>query len=98
MITATTMDFGESKHANFVIHNGSKMISVSVDNSCGKMAHMARADIRLLFTDPLEGGVDDVTSKVFGGHEHDVVRGTVENMDKAMKWLQRATWGFENGI
>ena len=68
MITATTMEMsGGSKHANFVIHNGSKMISVSVDNSGGRMHSMARADIRLLFTDPLKGGVEDVTSTVFGG-------------------------------
>ena len=53
MITATTTTFGSpigtdnlSKHANFVIHNGSKMVSVSVDNSCGAMKHMARSDIR----------------------------------------------------
>ena len=101
MITATTMTLGSpvgtdslSKHANFVIHNGSKMISVSVDNSGGRMTSMARADIRLLFTDPLEGGVEDVTSTVFGGGESDIVHGTVRNMDRAMKWLQMARWGF----
>ena len=95
MITATTMELGGgSKHANFVIHNGSKMISVSVDNSGGRMQSMARADIRLLFTDPIEGGVEDVTSTVFGGSESDVVRGTLDNMDRAMKWLQLARWGF----
>ena len=55
---------------------------------------MARADIRLLFSDPLEGGVKDVTSKVFGGSEHDVVCGTIKNMDRAMKWLQMSRWGF----
>ena len=96
MITATTMEMsGGSKHANFVIHNGSKMISVSVDNSGGRMHSMARADIRLLFTDPLEGGVEDVTSTVFGGRESDIVSGDVENMDRAMKWLRMARWGFD---
>ena len=44
MITANTMELsGGSKHANFVIHNGAKMISVSVDNSGGRMTHMARS-------------------------------------------------------
>ena len=95
MITATTMELsGGSKHANFVIHNGSKMISVSVDNSGGRMHSMARADIRLLFTDPVQGGVEDVTSTVFGGNESDTVRGNVENMDRAMKWLRLTRWGF----
>ena len=96
MITATTMEMsGGSKHTNFVIHNGSKMISVSVDNSGGRMSSMARADIRLLFTNPLEGGVEDVTSTVFGGRESDIVSGDVENMDRAMKWLRMSRWGFD---
>ena len=102
MITATTMTFGSpigtdnlSKHANFVIHNGAKMVSVSVDNSCGAMSSMARSDIRLLFTDPIEGGVKDVTSNVFGVPNDGIVRGNVGNMSKAMKWLQMTSWGFD---
>jgi len=95
MITASTMELsGGSKHANFVIHNGAKMISVSVDNSGGRMQSMARADIRLLFTDPLKGGVEDVTSEVFGGGDGSIVRGTLDNMDRAMKWLRMTRWGF----
>tara|TARA_R100000152_G_C6734279_1_gene158626 strand:+ start:673 stop:993 length:321 start_codon:yes stop_codon:yes gene_type:complete len=104
MITATTMTFGSpvgvdklSKQVNVVFDNGPKMVSLSVDNSCGQMAHMARADIRLLFSDPLKGGVEDVTFAVFGSimrDRSDIVRGTIENMDRAMKWLQQARWGF----
>jgi hypothetical protein len=101
MISATTMTIGSdlgtdnlSKHVNVVFDNGPKMVSLSLDNSCGRMTTMARSDIRLLFSDPLEGGVLDVTSKVFGGNDSDIVRGTIENMEKAMKWLQLARWGF----
>lgn len=104
MISATTMTFGSalgtdnlSKQVNVVFDNGPKMISLSIDNSCGKMTHMARADIRLLFTDPLKGGVEDVTFFVFGpemSDRSDIVRGTIENMDRAMKWLQQTEWGF----
>mgnify|MGYP001470155199 FL=1 len=95
MITATTMDFGESKQANFVIHNGPKMLSVSVDNSGGRMHSMARADIRLLFSDPMiDGSCEDVTSEVFGGGDNTIVRGTIENMERAMKWLRMTRWGF----
>jgi hypothetical protein len=102
MISATTATFGSpmgtdnlAKHVNVVFDNGPKMVSLAVDNSGGKMTHLARADIRLLFTDPLDGGVKDVTSKVFGGREHDTVRGSIENMDKALKWLRLARWGFD---
>jgi len=94
-ISATTMDFGEAKHVNVVFDNGPKMISLSIDNSGGRMTHMARADLRLLFSDPLEGGVEDVTSTVFGGDETSIVRGTIENMEEAMRWLRRCDWGLE---
>ena len=101
MISATTMEFGSdigtdnlAKHVNVVFDNGPKMVSLSVDNSAGQMTHMARADIRLLFSDPLSGGVEDVTSTVFGGKDHDIVRGSIENMEKAMQWLRLTRWGF----
>jgi|TARA_A100001515_G_C4499315_1_gene186106 hypothetical protein len=99
MISATTMELGGgSKQANVVFDNGPKMVSLSIDNSCGMMTHMARADIRLLFSHPVEGGVQDVTSEVFGGGKSDIVRGTIQNMDKAMKWLQRSGWGFDRAF
>jgi len=96
MISATTMNFGEAQHANVVFDNGPKMISLSMDNSGGRATTLCRADIRLLFTDPLDGGVKDVTSTVFGGGAEGIVRGTIENMDTAMKWLRRSSWGFSN--
>jgi siroheme synthase (precorrin-2 oxidase/ferrochelatase) len=106
MITATTMSYGSpvgngrSEHASFTIHNGPKMISVSVDNSGGRMSHMARADIRCLFSNNTAGiedrePVEDVTGKVFKVGVHDVVQGNVSNMAKAMNWLQMARWGLE---
>ena len=99
MISATTMELGGgSKQANVVFDNGPKMVSLSIDNSCGMMTHMARADIRLLFSHPVDGGVHDVTSEVFGGGKSDIVRGTIQNMDKAMKWLQRSGWGFDRAF
>lgn len=110
MITATTMTMGSpvgtdnlAKHANFTIHNGAKMISVSVDNSGGRMSHMARADIRCLFSHTTLGRtegerVEDVTSHVFGGMESDIVHGNADNMATAMNWLRRTTWGFQNDI
>ena len=59
------------------------------------MHALARSDLRLLFTDPLEGGVEDVTSVVCGGDEAAIVRGSIENMEKAMQWLRRCDWGLE---
>ena len=66
MITATTMEMsGGSKHANFVIHNGSKMISVSVDNSGGRMHSMARADIRLMCSAAVRQTLSEATSRTW---------------------------------
>lgn len=103
MISATTMQFGNvfdtsnpAQHVNVVFDNGRKMVSLSLDNSGGSMSSLARSDIRLLVSDPLEGGVEDVTSQVFGGKEASIVRGTIENMDTAMKWLRMTTWGFRD--
>ena len=104
MITANTMELSSgSKHANFVIHNGAKMLSVSVDNSGGRMALMARADIRCLFSHAVVGDgererVEDVTSQVFGGGKSDIVHGNADNMAKAMNWLRRTNWGFQNDL
>jgi len=103
MISATTMQFGNvfdqsnpAQHVNVVFDNGRKMVSLSLDNSGGNMTTCSRTDIRLLVTDPLEGDVEDVTSQVFGGEEASIVRGTIENMDTAMKWLRMTTWGFRD--
>ena len=89
MISATTMEIGGARQANIVFDNGRKSISLTVDNSSGRMEKLGRSDIRLLV------GFDDVTSKVFGGGEHDIVRGTIENMDRAMKWLRSTEWGMQ---
>ena len=88
MISATTMEIGEAQQVNIVFSNGGKTLSLTVDNSAGRMSSMRRADMRMLV------GQSDVTSEVFGGAEHDIVRGTIENMDKAMKWLRSTEWGF----
>jgi ethanolamine utilization protein EutA (predicted chaperonin) len=94
MISASTMDFGNAKHTNVVFDNGPKMISLNCDNSGGRLTTQSRSDLRLLFTHPLDGGVVDVTSQVFGGEEEDVVRATLDSMERAMKWLRRTNWGL----
>jgi hypothetical protein len=90
MISATTMDFDTAHAVNIVFTHAGKTVSLNVDNSSGRMSSMRRADIRLLI------GSDDVTSKTFGGVEHDIVRGTIENMERAMKWLRSTEWGMKS--
>ena len=90
MIEATTMQFGEKRQANFSIRNGRKELSVCVDNGPRAVNEkMWRSDIRCF------NGKKDVTGEVFGCSEHEVVRGCVETMAKAMNWLQLKPWGME---
>jgi len=83
MIQGTMMQFGEKRQANVTFTNGSKELSLCVDN--GPMAHtekLYRADIRCF------SNGSDVTGKVFGVFDGDTICGDVENMSKAMNWLQ----------
>ncbi len=95
MISATTMNLANnSKHANVVFDNGPKMISLSCDNSCGRLTTLSRSDIRLLIHNSLSGKVEDVTNNVFGGEQGSTVRADIDTMEQAMKWLRRTNWGF----
>ena len=83
MIKANTMEYSGRKVANFTIANGEKELSLTVDNGAlGAQDAMTRADIRCF------SNGKDVTGKVFGVFEHDVIRGDVGTMAKAMNWLQ----------
>ena len=83
MIEGSLIHWGDKRMANVTFTNGRKELSLTVDN--GPRCHtekLYRADMRC-FNDG-----NDVTGAVFGCGEFDVVRGDVENMAKAMNWLQ----------
>ena len=83
MIKADTMEYSGRKVANVTITNGEKELSLTVDNGAmGGPGPMTRADVRC-FSDG-----KDVTGKVFGVMDNDIVRGEVFTMAKAMNWLQ----------
>ena len=83
MIEGMMMKSGDRRQANVTITNGRKELSLCVDNGpLARTEKLYRADIRC-FSDG-----KDVTGKVFHCSEHDVVRGCVETMSRAMNWLQ----------
>ena len=83
MIKANTMEYSGRKVANFTIANGKKSLSLTVDNgSMGGPGPMTRADVRCF------SGDEDVTGKVFGVTQKEIVRGEVTTMAAAMNWLQ----------
>ena len=95
MISATTHLFSENaQHANVVFDNGPKMLSLSLDNSGGRLTTLSRSDIRLLVHNSLAETVDDVTNDVFGGEQGSTVQADIDTMEQAMKWLQRTDWGL----
>ena len=86
MIEGSLMHWGDKRMANVTFSNGRKELSLTVDNgpAC-RTEKLYRADMRCL------NNGKDVTAAVFGCDEFDVVRGNVENMAKAMNWLQLST-------
>jgi len=84
------MIIGDSKNISVTFHEGQKMISLALDNSAGRMTALRRGDIRLID----ESG--DVTSKVFGGGEADIVRANLDNFETALRWLRRTDWGMDS--
>ena len=91
MIKGSLMRLGDKRHANIKFVNGSKQLSLSIDN--GPSCHtdvLYRADLRCF------NGEEDVTAAVFSCGKLDVVRGNVENMARAMSWLQLASSPFSS--
>ena len=96
------MIFGDSKQVAVTFQNGAKILSLSLDNSIGRMETLRRGDIRLMIQhagNPKMGSDEenvDVTSEVFDeaadGH---VVHASLGNFETAMNWLRRVDWGFD---
>lgn len=62
------------------IASGSKEISIACDDSCGTLKHLTRSEIALF------DGDEEVTYTIFP--DMDVVSGTVENLRRALDWLE----------
>ncbi len=91
-----------------VVHNGSnvsvcfehdgKTVSLTLDDSCGQMKKLGRGSIELY-----RNCLDVRTLEVFADclHEDDpegeflVVPASIENFERAMKWLKKSEWGFD---
>ena len=96
------MIFGDSKQVAVTFQSGSKILSLSLDNSVGRMETLRRGDIRLMIQQAgnPKMGIDeenvDVTAEVFeeaaDGH---VVHASLGNFETAMNWLRRVEWGMD---
>jgi hypothetical protein len=89
--TAFEMSGGDvSQSVAVEFKNGSKTLSLALDNSLGRMPKLGRGDIRLF------AGEQDVTARFFGLVRADEpVHASIENFDKALKWLRQVSWGLD---
>jgi hypothetical protein len=85
------MIIGDSKNVAVTFENGTKIVSLSLDNSLGRMETLRRGSILLM------RGKEDVTAQVFeeaaDGH---TVWASLGNFERAMNWLRLTQWGFPN--
>ena len=85
------MIIGDSKNVAVTFENGTKIVSLSLDNSLGRMETLRRGSILLM------RGKEDVTAQVFeeaaDGH---AVWASLGNFERAMNWLRQTQWGFPN--
>ena len=90
------MIIGESKNIAVTFQSGSKVVSLALDNSAGRLETLRRGDIRLLIED--ESGCKDVTDQIFPKADVENVRASLDNFEIAMMWLRRAEWGMDGGV
>ena len=80
---------------NICFEKNGKIVSIALDDSCGRMTTLRRGDIELQRR--VDGGpVQVCTGEVFTDHEVKIVQPTVENVERALAWLNRASWGFDS--
>ena len=92
------MDDGSISHSvNTCFRNGEKTISISLDNSCGRMNRLSRSDMRLFMgaSDLSVDSVDcqEVTHIVFSDDDREPtwnVDANLENFQKAWEWLNES--------
>ena len=91
MIQGTMMQIGGKRAANVTFTNGRKELSLAIDNGpLARTDKLYRSDIRCF------NNGKDVTCAVFSCKEEEIVRGDVENMAKAMNWLQLSSSPFNS--
>ena len=82
-------DGSQSESVSVCFKHGDKTLSLALDNSGGRMEKLGRSDIRLLIKK------DDVTAQIFECGKDDIVHATIENFERALRWLNRIEWGME---
>ena len=86
---------------NVCFQSGEKIVSLSLDDSAGRMNRLSRGSIELhRKPDEDSDGVEIVTHEVFhnagiGPTGGGIVPATNENLTLALVWMNRMAWGFD---
>ncbi|MDP6928114.1 MAG: hypothetical protein QF412_00305 [Planctomycetota bacterium] len=87
-------EFGSAINVTF--QNGEKMVSLALDDSCGRMDVLGRGSIALFRQKDFKSSSTEATEEVFRcDREGELVPNTLDNFNKAMQWLNRVEYGFE---
>jgi hypothetical protein len=87
-----------STHGNAVnicFEKNGKIVSIALDDSCGRMTKLRRGDIELQRR-VNEGPVQVCTSEVFRNSETQTIHASLENVELALHWLNRVRWGLNS--
>ncbi len=83
-----------SKQVAVSFEQGKKIVSLSLDNSCGRMSELRRGRIQCMIRD--DDGIAMPCMTVFNMKSNDTeMDATIENLSMAMNWLRRLDWGFD---
>jgi hypothetical protein len=83
-----------SKQVAVSFEQGNKIVSLSLNNSCGRMSELRRGSIQCMIRD--NDGIAIPCMTVFNMKSNDMVMdATIENLSTAMNWLRRLNWGFD---
>lgn len=79
---------------NVCFQNGDKIVSIALDDSCGRMQRLARGTIDLQRVQGAPShNVVSCTEEVFPSS--DTVPATMANFNKALAWMNKMSWGFD---
>ena len=79
-------------NVNVCFQNGDKIVSLSLDDSCGRMELLGRGTIELHRRNR-SGGVTVCTDEAFASPG--LVPATMVNFEIAMQWMRKVSWGFD---
>jgi hypothetical protein len=86
-------------HVNVCFTNGRKIVSISLDDSCGRLDHLSRGTIELHIRPGTAHSTilvaEDDMKRVFGTSGTDLVSSNSDNLLRAMRWLEQTEWGFD---